>query len=258
MRGYDAIQEEPPVTSSQPEDVELTAFERSSGVIAPPVAEIIPDFYVLWPEEPGRGSGAHHKFRQIQEQVLAESLKLISPKAVWARVADCDVERIVSPGVPEAILEKTDAFIGVICTIGGELDDRVRHHFQRHDTTRGYFLDQVGSIAVAALAQHVTSNICDGYSAVRWAPGDCDEDWALNAQRELFNRVPGEGIGVELTSHNVMKPVKSLSYMLLVGAEPSSGACFIDCTSCVWQGRCKAQGKPIAAGGERLGSLGKG
>jgi hypothetical protein len=258
MRRYDAIQEEPSMTPSYLEDVELSALERSSGVIVPPVAEVIPDFSVLWPKEPSRRGDTHQKFKRVREEVLAESLMLVSPRAVWAKVAEADAVRVVSPGVPDAILEKTDVFIGVICTIGGDLDARVQHYFQTRESTRGYFLDQVGSLAVASLAQRAALRLCDGHSAVRWAPGDYDGDWALSAQRELFDRIPGEHIGVELTTHNVMKPVKSLSYLLLVGAVLSSEACFIDCTSCVWHGRCKEQERPIAREADRLDSMGKG
>jgi hypothetical protein len=242
----------------QPVGIGHNNFDRSDGVIDVPAAEVIPAFSVLWPEKPGRNQDANRKFQQTREQVLDESLLLVAPKAVWAIADATDAARVVSPGVPQAILEKTNVYIGVICTLGGDLDANVRRYFESRDSTRGYFLDQVGSMAVAALARRVSRLLCDGHSAVRWAPGDYDGDWALRAQRALFHWVPGKRIGVELTPRNVMKPVKSLSYVLLIGAEPSKQRCFIDCRSCVWNGRCRAQEMHVSVGNEPMDGEGKG
>ena len=91
---------------------------------------------------------------------------------------------------------------------------------------------------MARLAQKVAERLQGQYQANHWAPGDDRDDLLLDSQRLLFKVVPADQIGVRLTEHNVMVPVKSLSFFLAIGAEGRGLRCSIPCIQCVWNGMC--------------------
>ncbi len=68
-----------------------------------------------------------------------------------------------------------------------------------------------------------------GRHAARWAPGDSEGDWTLDAQGMLFALLPTDEIGVRLSEHNVMVPAKSLSFVLLAGGGPAGVECLGTC-----------------------------
>ena len=102
-----------------------------------------------------------------------------------------------------------------------------RNYFAGQEYTRGYLLDLIGTFAVARLAQKVADGLRGQYNAVHWAPGDDPSDLLLDTQRVLFEVVPAHRIGVRLSEHNVMVPVKSLSFFLVTGAQAWGLRCSI-------------------------------
>jgi len=196
---------------------------------------ILPDLIALNRMAGGRRS-ANSKLIHLQETILAEASGLVEPVAIWARL---DIKHAsLLPGKLAGMLSGVEAVIGAVCTIGEKLEIQSRQYFAEQEYTRGYLLDQVGTLSVATLAQKVAESLRRQHHGVHWAPGDDAGDLALDAQRLLFDTVPAHRIGVRLTEQNVMTPLKSLSFILVMGANAGSLRCSIPCTRCTWDGMC--------------------
>ena len=196
---------------------------------------------LILPDLPGLnqiagGRRPNIKLTHLQKTILAEASGLIEPIAIWARL---DLKH--APPLPTKLvrmLSGAEAVIGAVCTIGEKLEIQSRQYFAEKEYSRGYFLDQVGTLSVAALAQKVAKSLRRQHHAVHWAPGDDASDLALGAQRLLFDAIPAHRIGVRLTEQNVMTPLKSLSFILVMGANAGSLRCSIPCTRCALDGMC--------------------
>ncbi len=198
-------------------------------------AHILPDMDVL-DRMSGRRQRANAKLAHIKDTILAEAAELVEPVAVWARV---EAEHFSSlPGTLARSFSGNEAVLGAVCTIGEKLEVQSHNYFARQEYIRGYFLDLTGTLAVAKLAQKIAEDLRGQYAAVHWAPGDDPDDLSLKAQRLLFDIVPAHQIGVRLTEQNVMVPVKSLSFFLIIGAKATSLQCSIPCIQCAWNGMC--------------------
>lgn len=198
-------------------------------------AYILPDLDVL-DRMSGRRQRSNKKLAQVKETILAEAAELVEPAAVWARV---EAEHFpFLPSTPARTFSGVEAILGIVCTIGERLEIQSHTYFAGQEYTRGYLLDLIGTLAVARLAQRVAEELREKYNAVHWAPGDDRDDLLLDAQRLLFEVVPAHRIGVRLTKQNVMVPVKSLSFFLVIGAQAGSLRCSIPCMQCAWNGMC--------------------
>jgi hypothetical protein len=204
-------------------------------ILSPQPAEILPAIADLGALVGSRGRPGR-RLLELGEAALVEAATLIRPAAIWRQVRAGDL------GSPEekALLPLSEGqeAISVLCSIGEALERRSRECFDGRDSALGYFLDLIGTACVARLARKVAADLLDGRSARRWAPGDDPEDPSMTAQRLLFGLLPAERIGVRLTAHNVMLPVKSLSFVLILGAGGSDSTCGEHCDRCAWQGDC--------------------
>lgn len=216
--------------------------EPTSGVLRPRPAEVLPDLATL-ARSLGRRPPAEAVLRLARE-ALAEAAELVQPAAVWAELEAPGLVETLLPGMPREQLVGVERLACAVCTIGEALEAQAHRHFAVQEYMRGYLLDQVGALAVARLAGHVEGLLRAGRHALRWAPGDSEGDWALDAQRALFTLLPTEEIGVRLSEHNVMIPAKSLSFVLLIGDGPAGVQCLGECGRCVWKGACAAERKP--------------
>jgi hypothetical protein len=59
-------------------------------------------------------------------------------------------------------------------------------------------------------------------TSIPFSPGE--PDWPLEGQRELFDLVPAEEIGVTLADTFLMRPLKSLSLVVGMGENLSAGS----------------------------------
>jgi hypothetical protein len=210
--------------------------------------QILPDMASLDRMSSGRGQRVNPKLAQIKESILAEAAQLVEPAAVWARV---EAEQFFL--LPERLARTfsgAEAVLGVVCTIGEKLEHQSHNYFAAQETLRGYFMDLTGTLAVANLAQKIAADLRGQYGAVHWAPGDDPSDLSLEAQRLLFEIVPIRQIGMRLTQQNVMVPMKSLSFFLVIGARTGRMSCSIPCIQCAWNGTCDKRLQRIA--GENL------
>jgi len=218
------------------------------NAIQPEVSQILPDLHALSQATGRFRKGPDSSIQLARETTLVEASTLIKPAAIWAKI---EISQNDSSNIPLWLAKKAsrvESIAGVVCTIGDQLESVSRKYFSEGQYTRGYLLDQVGSLAVARLASQVAEQLRRELNALYWAPGDDTTDVTLSAQRWLFDLIPAQEIGVRLTGQNVMVPVKSLSFILLIRTGQTSLKCAIPCQRCVWNGACDQRLKKTSPG----------
>jgi hypothetical protein len=231
---------------SQPQDHQ-TLPPDLGGVIYLETAQVMPTEEALY-RLMGNRRRSSPDLQSAVEAALAEAGTLIRPAAVWSKLGmDSFTAYFPAPLNAQAQAGRAE-LIGVVCTIGGTLEERSHTLFAAQEYLQGYLLDQIGSYSVAKTAQLTADRLRVEHQAMRWAPGDSAEDWYLTTQRLLFERLPAHLIGVRLTEQNVMIPLKSLSYFLLVDSGTAGLRCLIPCHRCVWNGSCDKRLRQLPAG----------
>jgi hypothetical protein len=122
-----------------------------------------------------------------------------------------------------SILKSAKKLAAVVCTIGPRLEERVTYFSAQKDPLRALLLDGIGSAAVDSLVQkacdvirHEASSL--GYQASsRISPGI--PGLPISEQWKVFRLVPGEQIGVHLSSSLLMIPRKSVSTLIGIGPD---------------------------------------
>ena len=72
-----------------------------------------------------------------------------------------------------------------------------------------------------------------GLSASRsFSPGAGASGWEIKHQRFLFDFLPEEPLGVELTPHFLMRPLKSVSFIIGIGSRVKQAKHPFSCEGC--------------------------
>jgi hypothetical protein len=110
--------------------------------------------------------------------------------------------------------------LGVV-TIGSSLENKVSEFFSQGEYCRALALDAVGTVAVENLSRYVRNLVCQEakdrnfLTTRRFSPGY--SKWDISQQKNIFQIIPVDKIGVKLTDSCMMIPKKSLSWVVGVG-----------------------------------------
>lgn len=138
-------------------------------------------------------------------------------------------------------LDQAERVFPFLATCGPDIDAAARHS---DDPWRQYCLETVQTITLRQTVDVVREHLQATYSIERLSmmnPGSLD-DWPLSEQAKLFalfGEAPRQ-IGVALTAHNLMTPLKSLSGLMF-----PSDAGFVNCQLCP-RSSCPARVAPYA------------
>ena len=104
-------------------------------------------------------------------------------------------------------------------TCGQAVCDRISNLFLANDYPLGAALDAGASLAADRAAQvaqdKFAANLDDTSGVLRYSPGYCG--WHVSGQKALFNFLDSEGAGITLTDSCLMRPLKSVSGVIVVG-----------------------------------------
>jgi hypothetical protein len=137
-------------------------------------------------------------------------------KCLWIKNIDFQVKNIVF-----AQLKRSDSVAIFLCTAGAEIGIRSKNAMKERDFLKGYIYDVVGSEIVEAAADIMQgglekSMIESGKKITnRYSPGYCG--WDVVEQHKLFNLIPENFCGIQLTPSALMDPVKSISGIIGIG-----------------------------------------
>ena len=115
-----------------------------------------------------------------------------------------------------------------LSTIGNHLEEKVAELFAKNEYPKAIALDAVGTVAAKFLSNYIKSLVCQEakeqnlQTTKHFSPGS--GDWDIHQQKNIFQIIPADKIGVKLTESYMMVPKKSLSWV--IGKEiiiPSKG-----------------------------------
>jgi len=172
------------------------------------------------------------KLIELSQQAIDEGCTLIESVVLMKRIA---VERIrhnritlvdgnhLSGPLITEHLGGADEIVVLLCTIGDELGKRAIAECETN-LSYGFALDAVGSAAVQSL-NAAACNVIEQeaiaaglQTSLPLSPGM--EGWGVDpGQRELFELIKAEKVGVALSETLEMRPLKTLSAVIGVGAD---------------------------------------
>jgi hypothetical protein len=129
-----------------------------------------------------------------------------------------------APSTPlELVYPRAEGLALFVATVGEPVTAAIRYLFARNEPALAAMLDSVASAAADRLAALVvprylrTAGVpaADRARALSYSPGYCG--WHVSGQRELFGRLKPEEIGVTLNESCLMKPLKSVSGVIVAG-----------------------------------------
>lgn len=164
------------------------------------------------------------------ESILPEALSLLAPKAGCRIVPAETGEGTVTVGglvfetrkIISSALKGSDRVAVFAATIGPALEARAAAWSEEGQTLRMYIGDVIASEAVEKTIGFMQTKLAESLSAEglsitnRYSPGYCG--WDVSSQNALFSLLPDSFSGVTVTASSMMRPVKSVSGFIGIGA----------------------------------------
>lgn len=125
----------------------------------------------------------------------------------------------------EQIFKKADSLALFTLTIGKKISYEIEKLFQTSEFALGGVLDAVASAGTDKTADYMESHYFEllkkkgkvkpKTGIARYSPGYCG--WHMSGQKKLFKFLHPEDIGIELLDSYLMRPLKSISGVMIVG-----------------------------------------
>lgn len=171
------------------------------------------------------GGRLNPKFEQLLLEKKEICIRNIFPKAIFK---DYEIEKIEGDSVYfksgnifngpniSKILKGSKIAIIFICTLGIATDQIIAATSKSGDTLATIIMDSITTSLLGVLGKHISKIIKkEGLKEKGWAstcqysPGQYK--WTIEEQKEIFEMVNGEKIGVLLNKSYLMVPFKSIS-----------------------------------------------
>jgi len=179
-----------------------------------------------------RGAELTEEVKALLEKAMDLFLEFSEPRAVIADVSIAEFEAVYKgKGLNEtdtpldAVLRKADSLALFAVTVGEKVTEQTDELFQANDFALGSMLDSVASAGTDKAADRVENAYFDLLSeqgritrskgVLRFSPGYCG--WHMSGQKKLFEFLRPEDIGITLLESYLMKPLKSISGVLVAG-----------------------------------------
>ena len=125
----------------------------------------------------------------------------------------------------DEIFKKADSLALFALTIGDKVSKKIDDLFGANEFALGSMLDSVASVGTDRVADSMESHyfnllskegkINPSTGMLRYSPGYCG--WHMSGQKKLFELLHPEDIGIFLLDSFLMKPLKSISGVMVVG-----------------------------------------
>lgn len=227
-------------------------------------AECLPDLTVVLRRET-QGTAAPPRLTRLFDAAREQFDRLAEPRALYTTLtheAFWDVYHGEGRNAADAplheIVPRAERLALFAATTGAPVANRIGALFKEGEPALGYALDVIASEATSQLADLVAERFrlelarrretVEDSRVLPYSPGYCG--WHISGQRRLFAALGPETIGIELTQSCLMRPLKSVSGVL-VAARPAAHVfrpvfpfCE-DCTTHECRGRMRAVLRPV-------------
>ena len=169
---------------------------------------------------------------QITREEIEQGYCLFEPKGIYSKLM---IKNISSGGRINLkngfsldfsnliinLLKGSSYLVFGVVTIGSSLENKVSEFFSQGEYPRALALDAFGTEAVENLSRYVRNLVCQeakdrNFLTTRhFSPGY--SEWDISQQKNIFQIIPADKIGVKLTGSCTMIPKKSLSWVIGIG-----------------------------------------
>ena len=166
------------------------------------------------------------------DEILAESEAISNIKAQYSVFEDVELDELTKylrikntyfqiKNIVFAQFRKTDSVAIFLCTAGAEIGIRSKKAMHERDFLKGYIYDVVGSeiveVAADIMQEELEKSMLDAGLKItnRYSPGYCG--WDVSEQHKLFDLVPENYCGIQLSQSALMDPEKSISGIIGIG-----------------------------------------
>jgi len=102
-------------------------------------------------------------------------------------------------------------------TLGNKISNKIQELFQKNDFALGHMLDCTASLAANEAVRRLEEMSKTNQATLAYSPGYCG--WHISGQKKLFEYLHPGKIGISLNESCLMTPIKSVSGILVSGAE---------------------------------------
>jgi len=169
------------------------------------------------------------RIQSIVEKALDEFLILAKPVGIYKEISITKFKTLFNgEGLNEEsaplkdIFPLADRIALYAITLGAEISSFIENLFIKNDYVLGYTLDTVASIGADNAAEQMEKQfglLNSGASAntlvLGYSPGYCG--WHISGQKQLFEKLQPETIGISLNTSFLMNPLKSVTGLLVQG-----------------------------------------
>ena len=158
--------------------------------------------------------------------------RTIQPAGILAEVSHHEFAAIYQgegrnePATPVGdIFARADHLALYAATVGQQVSNGIAECFRSNEFALGTMLDSFASAAADKLGELIRSRFVQMLSergrtkpdigALTYSPGYCG--WHISGQKKLFDFLKPEQIGISLTKSFLMRPLKSVSGVVIVG-----------------------------------------
>lgn len=181
---------------------------------------------------PNKAGETNEIILQITREEIEQSYCFFEPKGIYSKVM---IKNISSEGRINLenglYLETNNSMINLLrgtsylafglSTVGNHLEEKVAELFAKNEYPKAMALDAVGTVSVRSLSDYMRSLVCQeakeqNFQTTKYfSPGS--GDWDIHQQKNIFQIIPADKIGVKLTESYMMVPKKSLSWIIGIG-----------------------------------------
>lgn len=171
------------------------------------------------------------------EKLVPKARTLAQPRVLCQICSVNEGADIRKDDLPAPIQDASFLAFGLV-TVGPAIEQEAERQRETGRLLDSMILDALGSATVSELCERAAYRVFDwaeehGLNASRaFEPGSGASCWPLENQHLIFANLRAEQIGVELTSHMLMRPGKTLSFLMGISAEMEQASTPFSCQGC--------------------------
>ena len=152
------------------------------------------------------------RMEPLYKEMLVEAQSLATPRTLHKEFGLTDTGPIQAGFKPETVA----AVIGIV-TLGPALDERAER-LNQSDMAMAVILEEIALALVVNLTKVLHGQLREEYAEKSLKAGPAYRPgigrWPMELQRTIFQLLPGQKIGVELTEDLYMLPIQSTSLII--------------------------------------------
>lgn len=183
------------------------------------------------------GSSPSGPILEKLNELTPKARRLAQPQTLTRICKIGEAENLHKNDLPTPIQGASFLAFGLV-TVGHAIEQEAERLRETGRLLDSMILDALGSAAVSELCERLAYRVFTwakkrGLNASRaFEPGSGASHWPLENQRLIFANLHAEEIGVSLTSHLLMQPTKTLSFLMGIGLELEQASTPFSCQGC--------------------------